>query len=284
VRSARARGNAGAAGRAAASRHSTAAASSAPPPDPLLLLPVQLRGLQQPISCPQLQVQQALQVLPARAAVGAARGAVPAPQARAGGLRAGRQPAAGCRPCIQQQQQRQAAAARSSAPTAARCPCGRPAGARATRPPAGPHLSSSRQLASCASTAGWPTTTIRALARVMATLKRLGLCQNPSCASAAAPAAPAPAPGPAAAPAAGGSDSGLDKTVDMKMMRASWPCSTQGQRGTQGWGAGGGAEMWAGGRAAGGAMRAHFRPPQPRWSGASMAATAGGAAAPGWTR
>ena len=72
------------------------------------------------------------------------------------------------------------------------------------------------------STTGWPTTTSRARARVMATLKRLGLRQNPRCGSLGRACSSAGLPADALdAVGAAGRDSGRDRTVDIKMMWAS---------------------------------------------------------------
>ena len=63
------------------------------------------------------------------------------------------------------------------------------------------------------STTGWPTTTSSALARVTATLKRLGLRQKPTCASCPPPPVLASAAPPAVfAWGEGGSDSGRAST------------------------------------------------------------------------
>ncbi len=73
----------------------------------------------------------------------------------------------------------------------------------------------------CISTRGWPKTTMSACARVIATLNRLGFLKKPTVGSDAPPG------GWKSEPLGGlparGRSAGLDRTVDMKMMRASCP-------------------------------------------------------------
>lgn len=73
----------------------------------------------------------------------------------------------------------------------------------------------------CISTRGWPKTTMSACARVIATLNRLGFLKKPTVGSDAPPGGIKTEPLGALPP--GGRSAGLDRTVEMKMMRASCP-------------------------------------------------------------
>ena len=76
----------------------------------------------------------------------------------------------------------------------------------------------------CMRTSGWPSTTIKACARVIATLNRLGFLKKPTAGSAAPPrGAGLGTPPCVLRPGTRDESAGRDRTVEMKMMRASWP-------------------------------------------------------------